>query len=124
MQSPSKFSTISYQQLLKEYDITSHSDIFINQNAASIFNEPNRQSTMMGMQSNIKPINHSLSIGTPQNIESQIDKRYVKSKTLVKELPNNHNNHGSAAFIKWYTALFILLAALIIGFCISIVLVK
>jgi len=121
LQNPSKFSSISYQELLKNYDIASHSDIFINQNAASIFNEPNRQSSMMAMQSNVKPINESLSIGTPRNIPTNVNRQYVAPKTLVRTLPNNR---GSAAFIKWYTALFILLASVVIGICISIVLVK
>lgn len=133
LQNPSKFDVISYEQLLKDYDITSHSDIFIRQNSASIFNEPNRQSTMMGMQSNIRPINESLSIGNPRpeyygdnassgggpiNAGGQIFGQNNKQKVLVKTLPTNHG------FIKWYTTLFILLASIVIGVSISLVLIK
>lgn len=103
-------------------------DVFINQNSANIFNEPNRQSSMMVMQSNLKPISESLSIGAPTNLnyansnsEQYNNKKIVKQKTLVKKLPNNHNN---AAFIKWYTTLAILLFSIVFGIFISVVLVK
>ena len=102
------------------------SDVFINQNSASIFNEPNRQSSMMAMQSNIKPISESLSIGTPKfNPNGQYfgysANNLSKPKTLVRKLPPNN---GSAAFIKWYTTLFILIMSIVIGISISIFLVK
>lgn len=120
LQNPSKFHAISYQQLLKNTE--EKNNVFINQNSASIFNEPTKQSTMMGMQSNIKPINESLSIGTPKVVPNNNNYQHIKQKTLVRTMPNNRP--GSAAFIKWYTTLFILLASLVIGICVSIVLVK
>lgn len=104
-------------------NIKPKSNVFINQNSASIFNEPNKQSSMMVMQSNLKPINESLSIGTPTNFNyaNSNNKEIVKQKTLVKKLPTNHKN---AAFIKWYTTLAILLFSIVFGIVISVVLVK
>ena len=128
LQNPSKFHAINYQQLFNNTNNKNleKSDVFINQNSASIFNEPNRQSSMMAMQSNIKPISESLSIGTPKfNPNGQYfgysANNLSKPKTLVRKLPPNN---GSAAFIKWYTTLFILIMSIVIGISISIFLVK
>lgn len=138
LQNPSKFQIFNHSQLVNNDKFKNQSNVFINNNTASIFNEPNRQSIMVAMQSNIKPISESLSIGTPK-IDNTNDSsgggpinaggQYFgyssdaisNQKTLVKTLPNNH---GSAAFIKWYTTLFILLISLAIGIAISVVLVK
>lgn len=137
MQNPSRFQSMGYYELFPVQEESKKSEFFTSQNTASIFNEPNSQSTMMGMQSNIKPIEASLSIKTPKfedisssggggpvnsggqyvNYTNQISNQ----KKLVKTLPHNH---GNAAFIKWYTALFILLASLIIGITVSLILVK
>lgn len=123
MQNPLKFHSISYQKLL-----ASDNKVFTNQNTASIFNEPNKQSTIMGMQSNIRPTEQSLSIGTPnvQPVNNPNNhpvgyNQQLYQKSLVK---NGPNNHGSSAFIKWYTALFILLASLVIGIISSLILLK
>jgi len=129
-QNPSKFHNVSYQELLKKEDNKDmQNSVFINQNVANIFNEPNRQSTMMGMQSNVKPISESLSIGTPKIENINQNGQYfgysgnlANPKTLVRKMPNNNNNN--AAFIKWYTTLFILVLSLVVGIAISFVLVS
>lgn len=114
LQNPKKYHAVSYQNIINDKKSENRNGVFINNNSASIFNEPNKQSTMMGMQSNMRPINESLSIGTPQNLPNF-------SKTLIKSTPNNH---GNAAFIKWYTSVFILVICLIIGVVVSLILVN
>lgn len=136
MQNPARFQSMGYHELFPIEEKNKKTEYFTNQSTASIFNEPNSQSTMMGMQSNIKPIEASLSIKTPKfednsgsgggpsNSGGQYNNytnQMTNQKILVKTLPHNH---GNAAFIKWYTALFILLASLVVGITVSLVLVK
>lgn len=120
LQYPAKFRFAGYQFNVSKNDNLKKSDMFISNNSANIFNEPTRQSTMMGMQSNIRPVDESLSIGTPkiENISN------TNMQTIRYNNNSYFNNHGNAAFIKWYTALFILLVSLVIGIGISIVFVK
>lgn len=108
-QVPSKFKQVNYQELITKKEPYSH--VFVNQNDASIFNEPNEQSVLF--KSNIRPNHEELYIGTPSYEQ-------INQKKLVKRYPSDNNS----AFISWYTTIFILISSLVIGVIISITLIK
>jgi len=124
MQNPGKFHLTDYNLLVKPNIPKKQSDVFSSQNSASIFNEPTNQATMMGIHSNTKANEQSLSIGNPNlaglNFSTDPNAQRIHQKNLVRNYPNNNN----AAFIKWYTTLFILLASIVIGVIVSLVLIK
>ena len=121
-QNPSKFHSFDYQSLFVQKNNTNiQKGVFINNNEASIFNEPTKQSAMTASQTGIKPITQSLSIGNPKfennynpsnNQYSGYNNQAINQKQLVRIPPNNH---GSSAFIKWYNVLLILGLSLVIG---------
>lgn len=124
-QNPEKFHLTEYKLEFKQDVPKKQTDVFSSQSSASIFNEPTNQSTMMGMHSNTKANEQSLSIGTPNltglNFSTNPNAQKIHEKNLVRNYPNNH---GSSAFIKWYTTLFILIGSLVIGIIASLILIK